>query len=191
MHTGRRIRKHTNSPRQEVSQMHKLAVVRVFHIYYTPTVLPSSHGCTVDNDVAFRANDGEGDDGLFSGFRSVEIQVPKDRNTYPDGLIEVNFLVVIFICIKGVKTNVVVHQLFPNLHVITNCSEPKLKPNTGDTVELSTHTLFLKFSLSSIVNVSDFAMTGTTLTTSLSFFITITSMGRSECPVGLIKYKQQ
>ena len=47
----------------------------------------------------------------------------------------------------------------------------------------SKRTLLLKASLSSGVKESDLAMTGTTLTTSDNFFITIMSMGRREWPV--------
>jgi hypothetical protein len=48
---------------------------------------------------------------------------------------------------------------------------------------VSKRTLLLKASLSSGVKASDFAMTGTTLTTSDNFFITIMSMGRREWPM--------
>lgn len=49
----------------------------------------------------------------------------------------------------------------------------------------------LNRSLSSKVKVSAFAITGTTLTTSLNFFMTMMSIGRRECPVGFKKNRQQ
>lgn len=51
--------------------------------------------------------------------------------------------------------------------------------------------LCLKADRSSIVNESDLAMTGTTLTTSLNFFKTCTSSCFSWCPVGAMKKRQQ
>jgi hypothetical protein len=53
-----------NPPQQEIAQVHKLAVVRVFHIDNTPAVLASTHRHVVNNHVALRANNSEGDDML-------------------------------------------------------------------------------------------------------------------------------
>lgn len=49
----------------------------------------------------------------------------------------------------------------------------------------------LNVNLSSIVKLSDFAMIGTTFTTSLNFFNTTMSIARSECPEGLMKNSAQ
>ena len=52
-------------------------------------------------------------------------------------------------------------------------------------------TFCLNANLSSIVKLSDFAMIGTTFTTSLNFFNTTMSIARSECPEGLMKNNAQ
>jgi len=52
-------------------------------------------------------------------------------------------------------------------------------------------TFCLNANLSSIVKLSDFAMIGTTFTTSLNFFSTTMSIARSECPDGLMKNSAQ
>jgi hypothetical protein len=52
-------------------------------------------------------------------------------------------------------------------------------------------TFCLNANLSSIVKLSDLAMIGTTLTTSLNFFKTTMSIARSECPEGLMKNNAQ
>jgi len=132
--------------REEVAEVHELAVVLVLDVHDTPAVFAAPDGLAVDDDVGLRADDCEGD------FCS-------------DRLVGGNLLLFILVCVEGVQPYVVVHELFPNL--------------------------LLEPSFSSTVRLSDFAMTGTTLTTSLSFFMTITSMGRREWPVGLRKYKQQ
>lgn len=52
-------------PCQEVSQIHKLAVVLVLDVDHAPAVLPAAHLLPVDDNVLFAANDGEWDDVLF------------------------------------------------------------------------------------------------------------------------------
>jgi hypothetical protein len=122
------------------------------------------------------------------GHEQAELQqsIAKTQ-AYPNRLVQVNLLLVILIGIEGIQTNVVVDQLFPNLR---NPSTIRTLKNREGKI-LSKPTLNLNLSLSSNVKLSLFAITGTTLTTSLSFFITMTSMGRSAWPVGLMKYKQQ
>jgi len=45
--------------------VHKLAMVLVFDIYDTPTILTATNGLAIDNDVTFRSHDSERDDILF------------------------------------------------------------------------------------------------------------------------------
>jgi hypothetical protein len=112
--------------------------------------------------------------------------VKETEKSYPDGLVQLDLLFLVLIGIEGVETNVVVNQLFPNL------PQPRISsPRAKKKHRQKAHTLLLKLSRSSKVKLSALAMTGTTFTTSLSFFITITSIGRRLCPVGLMKYKQQ
>jgi hypothetical protein len=49
------------SSRQKVPQAHKLAVVLIFHVYDSPSVLASSDGASPNDDVLLGANDGERD----------------------------------------------------------------------------------------------------------------------------------
>ena len=107
------------------------------------------------------------------------------RQTHPDAFIKMNLFFIVLVCVKRIRTNVVENQLFPDLQ------EEKIKNKKPTQLVFKWHTLNLNLSRSSKVKLSLFAMTGTTLTTSLSFFITITSIGLNAWPVGLIKYKQQ
>ncbi len=103
---------------------------------------------------------------------------------YPDSLVELNLLFVVLLRVEGIQADVVVNQLFPNLRKIRS---------SGIVFSLgrNSRTLVLNASRSSRVKLSALAMTGTTLTTSLSFFMTMMSIGRRECPVGLMKNRQQ
>ena len=94
-----------------------------------------------------------------------------ELTNYPDALIELNLLLIILFRVEGIQADVMVVHLSPNLQydeliAIFNQAEKR--------------TFSLKESRSSIVKLSALAMTGTTFTTSLSFFITIMSIGRSE-----------
>ena len=102
--------------------------------------------------------------------------------TYPDALIQLDLLFVVLFGIEGIETDVVVVKLSPNLYIVS-------KSVTG--LGMLTLTFSLKASRSSSVKLSALAITGTTLTTSLSFFMTMMSIGRSEWPVGLMKNRQQ
>ena len=119
---------------------------------------------------------------VFCARPSIKLISRKSSFSYPNHTIQLNFLVVIFISIKRIETNVLILQLFPNLIISCESEQRHAEPRL---------TLTLNFSRSSGVKLSDLAITGTTFTTSLSFFITITSIGRKAWPVGLMKYKQQ
>lgn len=114
--------------------------------------------------------------------------VERKQRAYPDALVELNFLLVSVVVIEGIHANVVVEEFSTNLRgqsEQTNVSEAPI------TDVHRVHTLCLNDSRSSKVKLSALAMIGTMLTTSLSFFMTITSMARREWPVGLMKYRQQ
>ena len=49
---------------EEVAQVDEFAVALVFDVDGAPAVLAAAHDFAVDVDVALRADDGEGDDGL-------------------------------------------------------------------------------------------------------------------------------
>lgn len=63
MPTSRETREENNNlPCQKITQVHKLAVVRVFHIDNTPAVLASTDWPTINDDVVLRTHNSEGDD---------------------------------------------------------------------------------------------------------------------------------
>lgn len=43
-------------PRQKVAQMHKLAVLLIFHVHHPPAVLPATHRFAVNDHTAFGSN---------------------------------------------------------------------------------------------------------------------------------------
>ena len=94
--------------------------------------------------------------------------------TYADVVILSQLFFVVLVSIERVQADVVVDEFRANLQTGVN---------TFSGEGASGRTLLLKASLSSGVKESDLAMTGTTLTTSDNFFITIMSMGRREWPV--------
>ena len=96
-----------------------------------------------------------------------------DDVTYSDAFVEAKFLFVVLVGIKWIQDNVVVHEFSPNL---------LKKPLVSNRLRLTRFvlTLCLKSSRSSNVKLSALAMTGTTFTTSLSFFMTMISIGRRE-----------
>lgn len=51
---------------QEISQADEFAVVLVFHIDHTPSVLATSYGAAPDNNIILGANDSKGDQ-AFNG----------------------------------------------------------------------------------------------------------------------------
>jgi len=174
-------------PREEVSQVHKLAVVGILDIDDSPAGLAATDGLAINDDSVLRTNDSKGNHclenpGGSSAHRHFKSEV---RYSYTDAFVNLDLLFLILIGIERIETDVVVNQLFPNLSSRAHQSAVQASPTP---LKL---TLLLNASLSSRVRLSALAMTGTTLTTSLSFFITITSMGRRLWPVGLMKYKQQ
>ena len=67
MNLGRRLNKVLQvSPRQEVPEVHKLAVVGILDVDDTPAGLAATHRLAVDDDVVLRANNSKGDDLLFA-----------------------------------------------------------------------------------------------------------------------------
>jgi len=95
--------------------------------------------------------------------------------TYADRIVLSQLFFVILVGIKRVQADVVVDEFRADLlNQLSTAFQGK---------RASKRTLLLKASLSSGVKESDLAMTGTTLTTSDSFFITIMSMGRREWPM--------
>lgn len=91
--------------------------------------------------------------------------------TYADGVVLGQLFFVILVGIERIQADVVVDEFRADLRTIINGFQGK---SVGDC------TLLLKASLSSGVKESDLAMTGTTLTTSDNFFMTIISIGRRE-----------
>ena len=61
-----------NEPQEEVTEVHEFAVSFVFDIDDTPAVLTTTDGLAVDDHVALRADNSEGDHAL-RGYRSDEI----------------------------------------------------------------------------------------------------------------------
>lgn len=53
--------KEGDKPRQEISEVNKLAVCLVFNVDDSPTVLASTDRLAVDDDVAFRTDNSERD----------------------------------------------------------------------------------------------------------------------------------
>lgn len=83
-------------PREEVAEVHELAVLLVLDIDDAPAVLAPADGLAVDEDVGLGADNGEGD-------------------FLPDVLVYGDFLFVVLVCVEGVQTDVVVNELFPDL----------------------------------------------------------------------------
>ena len=57
----RRLSKQRDSPREEITQVHKFAVVRVFHIDNTPAVSTSTYCLAIKDHVVLRAHNSERD----------------------------------------------------------------------------------------------------------------------------------
>jgi hypothetical protein len=53
-------------PRQEVSEVHKLAVVGILDVDNAPASLAATDRLAVDDDVVLRADNGKGDDLLHT-----------------------------------------------------------------------------------------------------------------------------
>jgi hypothetical protein len=100
-------------PGEEVSEMHELAVVRVFHVYNPPAVPTATDRPSINDHVVLRSYDSKGYNVLQS--YGQQVTFGKTRHAYPNRLIQLNFLIFIFIRVKGIETNIVIHQLFPNL----------------------------------------------------------------------------
>ena len=112
--------------------------------------------------------------------------------THPDLGVDLDFLIIGLLGIEGVQADIVVNEFGANLH---DGSQSTRVPRVGVQSERVGHvgdlTFCLNANLSSIVKLSDFAMIGTTFTTSLNFFNTTMSIARSECPEGLMKNNAQ
>jgi len=83
-------------PCKEVAEVHEFTVVGIFNVNHSPAVLAPANRLARYDHVVFRANNSE-------------------RNDFTDRLVKLNLFLVIFISVKRIQANVVVHQLFPNL----------------------------------------------------------------------------
>lgn len=63
-------------PEEEVAQVHELAVLLVLDVDDAPAVLAAPDLLAVDDDVLFRADDGEGDEVLCAGLVSIARDIP-------------------------------------------------------------------------------------------------------------------
>jgi len=111
-------------------------------------------------------------------------------SSYPDLSVDLNLFIVRLLGVEGVQTDVVVNELGANLHN-KSWSIPPVHVDVHSPNAVGILTFCLNANLSSIVKLSDFAMIGTTFTTSLNFFNTTMSIARSECPEGLMKNNAQ
>jgi hypothetical protein len=167
--------------------VHELAVLLVLNVDNAPAVFATPDGLAVHEHRPLGADDGEGDH-VLRVWSVLSGNILGLSATYPNGVVELDFFVVIVLSVEGVETDVVVHHFSTDLqHAYLFLAQIHFTTSTF------THSLTtcLNCSLSSRVKLSDLARTGTTFTTSLSFFITMISMGRIVCPVGLMKYRQQ
>ena len=57
---------HVFLPRQEIAQVHELAMCLVLDIYHTPAVFPSAHSLPTDDHITLRANHGEWNHVLYT-----------------------------------------------------------------------------------------------------------------------------
>jgi hypothetical protein len=110
--------------------MHEFAVILIFDVDDTPTVLAATNGLAINDDVALGPNDGERNNVLSTN----EIMNGTGKETtYPDRLVQLNFLVVTFVRIKRIQTDVVINELLANLQA------PNVKPYTSRSSSNETH----------------------------------------------------
>lgn len=98
-------------PRQEVSQVHKLAVVLVLDVDHTPAVLPAAHLLAVDDNVLFATDDGERDDVLLPLGSILRVGLVKP---YLDLRIHCPFLIIQLVIVVRVHLEVVERKLLLN-----------------------------------------------------------------------------
>jgi len=193
-----------DSPGQEVPQVDKLAMPLVLDVHDTVSVLPSSNRLPVDDNVRLGSNDGEGNHFLWYGQhengkgsqleKKERMEVEGERfgksrersRTYPNSSVKSLLLLVVLVSIDRVESNLMVGELSSNLVPIANRPKGFKSAREFEGEEMKTKggrregkrklTLSLKAALSSSVNESDLAMTGTTLTTSESFLRTMRSI---------------
>lgn len=101
--------------------------------------------------------------------------------THPDSFIELSLVLVIIAAVEGVASNVVVSHLVSDLQAHRINKEKDISvTRMRDNNPLRQLTVSLNLILSSRVMLSALAITGTTLTTSASFFMTMISSGLRE-----------
>jgi len=173
----KKLRRYTNS------QCFSSSTLMTPHLFFRPrTLLPSittvrSEPTTAKGIIPYYASPQSrvGTTGVFA---------------YPDLGVDLNLLLVCLLGVEGVQANVVVNEFGTDLH---NQSRLTHAIHTGIHCPnaIGELTFCLNATLSSIVKLSDLAITGTTFTTSLNFFNTTISIARSECPEGLMKNRAQ
>lgn len=149
---------------KEVAEVNKFAMVFVLDVDDTPSILATADLLAINHNGLFGANNSKWNETLFHSLDSV-----------------------------------VSVQHLAKLTLICPFRERSSSSNSSLSYgyilrlwkENSSLMRSLKAWRSSTVNVSALAMTGTTLTTSDSFFKTTISMGFSEWPEGWMKNKQQ
>ncbi|CAG8744428.1 5158_t:CDS:1, partial [Acaulospora colombiana] len=77
-------------PEEEITEVHELAMTLILDIHNTPSVLATADGLSVNDHIALRANDGEGDHGA-------------------DDIVVLQFLLIKLVRIKGIEADVVVY----------------------------------------------------------------------------------
>ena len=107
-----------DAPGQEVSQINEFAVPFILDVDHAPAVLPPTYGLPFDDHVALRADHSERDHVLRFSDDNRDKRVG-DRQTYPDLLVELDFLVVVLVCVKRVQTDVVIYELSPDLEYMS------------------------------------------------------------------------
>ena len=139
------------SPGEKVAQINELAVVFVFDVDYAPAIQAASNLLSVDNDWLLAANNGKGD----------HVLTPLAQNRCVFLSLEIwNTLICAFMARSSSSSSPLSYGYIFRLWKLN-----------------SSLILSLKASRSSRVNESDFAITGTTFTTSESFLRTTISIG--------------
>jgi hypothetical protein len=86
----------------------ELAVVGVFDVDHSPSVLATSDRFALDDHIGLRADHSEGNDVLRHLSESAFKNATRHR-TYSYGLVQLNLLLIVFVCVKRIHTNGVVH----------------------------------------------------------------------------------
>lgn len=102
-----------DAPGEEVAQVVELAMRVVLDVNHAPAVLAATDRPAVNDHVALRADDCEGDDALrsVSVWRHLDVSL----TTHSDGLVRLHILVVLVLVIKRIGTDVVVRELGADL----------------------------------------------------------------------------